>query len=84
MNAVEDGSYVDRLYAVATGWLGWTPELAWSTPLPELFLAMDARIEWAQMTNPFGSGKPGPKKVKPAPSTVAAKLRQVLTGRQAA
>ena len=57
--------------------------MAWNTPLPELFLAMDARIEWAQMTNPFGSGKPGPKKGKPVPSTVAAKLRQVLTGRQA-
>ena len=56
--------------------------MAWNTPLPELFLAMDARIEWAQMTNPFGSGKPGPKHGKPAPSTVAAKLRQVLTGRQ--
>ena len=58
--------------------------MAWNTPLPELFLAMDARIEWAQMTNPFGSGKPGPKKGKPSPSTVATKLRQVLTGRQAA
>lgn len=58
--------------------------MAWNTPLPELFLAMDARIEWAQMTNPFGSGKPRPKQGKPAPSTVAAKLRQVLTGRQAA
>lgn len=56
--------------------------MAWKTPLPELFLAMDARIEWAQMTNPFGSGKAGAKKGKPAPSTVAAKLRQVLTGRQ--
>jgi len=56
--------------------------MAWSTPLPELFLAMDARIEWAQMPNPFGGGKPGPKKGKPAPSAVAAKLRQVLTGRQ--
>ncbi|WP_346769740.1 hypothetical protein [Pseudomonas sp. TMW22090] len=43
---------------------------------------MDARIEWAQMTNPFG-GKPSGSKEKPKPSTVAEKLRQVLTGRQA-
>ena len=57
--------------------------MAWSTPLPELFLAMDARIEWAQMTNPFGGGKPSGKKDKPAPSAVAVKLRQVLAGRQA-
>jgi hypothetical protein len=68
------------MYAVATGWLGWSPETAWHTPLPELFLAMDARIEWAQMTNPFG-GKPSGPKEKPKPSTVAAKLRQALTGR---
>ena len=66
---------------MATGWLGWPPDLAWTTPLPELFLAMDARIEWAQMTNPFGNGKPNGKKDKPAPSTVAAKLRQALVGR---
>jgi hypothetical protein len=68
---------------MATGWLGWPPDLAWVTPLPELFLAMDARVEWAQLTNPFGGGKAAVKKDKPAPSTVAAKLRQALTGRQA-
>jgi hypothetical protein len=68
---------------VATGWLGWSPELAWRTPMPELFLAMDAKLEWTQMTNPFG-GKASGKKDKPKPSTVAAKLRQALTGRQAA
>jgi hypothetical protein len=69
---------------MATGWLGWPPDLAWTTPLPELFLAMDARVEWAQMTNPFGGGKKTPKAGKPSPSTVADKLRQALTGRQAA
>ncbi|MEZ2874124.1 MULTISPECIES: hypothetical protein [Pseudomonas chlororaphis group] len=69
---------------MATGWLGWPPDMAWRTPLPELFLAMDARIEWAQMTNPFGGGKASAKKSKPAPSSVAAKLRQALTGRQSA
>jgi hypothetical protein len=69
---------------VATGWLGWSPELAWATPIPELFLAMDAKIEWAQMTNPFGGGKAKTKADKPSPSTVADKLRQALTGRQAA
>jgi len=68
---------------VATGWLGWPPALAWATPMPELFLAMDARLEWAQMTNPFGA-KAGAGKEKPKPSTVAAKLRQALTGRQPA
>lgn len=84
MSAVEDGSYVDRLFSIATGWLGWSPDTAWRTPLPELFMAMDARIEWAQMTNPFGAGKSVGQPEKPKPTTVADKLRQVLTGRKAA
>lgn len=66
---------------MATGWLGWPPDLAWRTPLPELFLALDARIEWTRMSNPFGTGKPD--KDKPKPSTVAEKLRQALVGRKA-
>lgn len=57
--------------------------MAWSTPLPELFIAMDARIEWAQMTNPFGSGKKQGVKEKPSASNVADKLRMALTGRKA-
>lgn len=52
--------------------------------MPELFLAMDAKIEWAQMTNPFGTGKTKTKAEKPSASSVADKLRQALTGRQAA
>ncbi|MFC6335486.1 hypothetical protein [Pseudomonas karstica] len=42
---------------------------------------MDARIEWAQMTNPFGAGKKALAAGKPSPATVADKLRQALTGR---
>jgi hypothetical protein len=42
---------------------------------------MDAKIEWARMTNPFGSGKAPAD--KPKPTTVAEKLRQALTGRRA-
>ncbi|QNV69313.1 hypothetical protein F7661_22615 [Pseudomonas sp. CFA] len=66
---------------MATGWLGWAPDVAWSTPLPELFMAMDARIEWAQMTNPFGGGAKSGGSEKPRPTTVADKLRQALAGR---
>ncbi|WP_338791100.1 hypothetical protein [Pseudomonas sp. AE27] len=71
------------MYSVAVGWLGWAPDVAWSTPLPELFLAMDARVEWARMTNPFGSGKQQGAKEKPGASSVADKLRAALTGRKA-
>ncbi len=46
-------------------------------------MALDARLEWSQMTNPFGKGKGQGAKAKPSPSTVADKLRQALTGRRA-
>ncbi|WP_236066301.1 hypothetical protein [Pseudomonas palmensis] len=51
--------------------------------MPELFIALDAKIEWSQMTNPFGSGKAASQKVKPKPADVAEKLRQALTGMRA-
>lgn len=82
MSVVEDGSYVDRLFSIATGWLGWSPDTAWRTPLPELFMAMDARLEWVQMTSPFGKGKAAGAPRKPGASAVADKLRHALTGRK--
>ncbi|WP_447809232.1 hypothetical protein [Pseudomonas putida] len=57
--------------------------MAWRTPLPELFMALDARLEWSQMTNPFGKGKAQVARPKPSASAVADKLRQALTGRNA-
>lgn len=44
-------------------------------------MALDARLEWSQMTNPFGKGKTQGNKSKPSASTVADKLRQAFTGR---
>ncbi|UUC17533.1 hypothetical protein NOV18_20015 [Pseudomonas asiatica] len=71
------------MFSVAVGWLGWSPQVAWTTPLPELFLAMDARVEWARMTHPFGgSGKVQDKPEKPL--GVADKLRAALSGRKQA
>lgn len=46
-------------------------------------MAMDARLEWVQMTSPFGNGKAGVRQEKPKPTKVAEKLRQALTGRKA-
>ncbi|MBC3484687.1 hypothetical protein HU750_03305 [Pseudomonas sp. SWRI50] len=67
---------------MATGWLGWAPDVAWVTPLPELFMAMDARLEWVKMTNPFGASGAQTPKEKPHAASVADKLRQALTGRK--
>lgn len=55
--------------------------MAWSTPIPELLLALDARIEWVNMTNPFGGGKKAEAAAKPSATTVANKLRSALLGR---
>lgn len=56
--------------------------MAWATPLPELFMALDAKLEWAQMTNPFGNGEAKGAKPKPTASGVAEKLRMALTGKK--
>jgi len=47
---------------IATGYLGWTPEQAWHTPIPQIFLALDWRVDWARKTNPFGSSEEPAKK----------------------
>ncbi len=31
--------------------------MAWSTPIPELLLAYESKIEFLRATNPFGSGE---------------------------
>jgi len=36
---------------VATGWLGWTPAVALSTPIPQIFVALKARAKWLAMAN---------------------------------
>jgi len=36
--------YADA-YKIATGWLGWTPETAWSATLPEILQAFDGHID---------------------------------------
>jgi len=36
---------------MATGWLGWTPEVAWRCTIPDLLIAVRARVKWQQMVN---------------------------------
>ena len=49
--------------------------------MPEIFVALDARVEWTNMTNPFGSKpekKPEKEKEKPKPmSEFIAKVIQM-------
>lgn len=49
------------MFKVATGWLGWSPEVALNTPIPQIELALEGRIEWVRKTNPFCGGEAEPE-----------------------
>jgi hypothetical protein len=68
---------IDRLFAIGTGYLGWSAEQTMDTPMPQILLALDAKIEWTQSTNPFGGGKP--KADKGQPQKPAQKLRAMYS-----
>jgi len=72
---VKNGSYVDYLFGVATGWLGWPPETAWRTPVPQIMLALDARLDWT------GRGQAQPQANPQKREGVADKLKAFLRGR---
>lgn len=75
---MKNGSYVDYLFGVATGWLGWSPDTAWHTPIPHIMLALDARLDWTGRGQAQGqaiAAKP------PARQGVAEKLKSFLRGR---
>ncbi|ENB9666603.1 hypothetical protein ABJB81_004999 [Pseudomonas putida] len=76
---MKNGSYVDYLFGVATGWLGWPPDTAWHTPIPQIMLALDARIDWTGRGQGQGQGQTpaAPQKRE----SVADKLKSFLRGR---
>ena len=41
---------------MATGWLGWPPDVAWEAPVSQILLAIEGRVDFAVKTNPFGGG----------------------------
>lgn len=43
--------YLDHLFKAATGWLGWTPEVALRTPMPLIELAMEGRYAYLRAVN---------------------------------
>lgn len=72
---------MDDLFEVATGWLGWSPEQAMHTPIPQITLALKGRVDWARKTNPFGGGEA--EQPPESDVDVAAKLRAALGARNA-
>jgi hypothetical protein len=49
--------YHTKLFRIATGWLGWTPEQAWNATLAEILEAHQGRTE--MLASIFGGGKKG-------------------------
>jgi hypothetical protein len=48
--------FAEHLFGIATGWLGWTPEVALHTPMPQIYVALKARVRWLAIQN----GRPDP------------------------
>ncbi len=48
------------MFKYATGWLGWSPEVAEATPFPVIELALDGKVEFLIATTP-GAKKPPQK-----------------------
>lgn len=59
---------------MATGWLGWPPDVAWRTPIPQIMLALNARLEW------MSPGKASAPPAKRDKSTIAERLKARLRG----
>jgi len=55
---------MDEVFEMATGWLGWEPEVVLNTPLSQINLALKGRMDFILKTSPFGSGKEEEKTVK--------------------
>lgn len=61
-----------HVFGIATGWLGWSPEQAWNSTIPEIDAAVDGRIEWVRMTTPGAKKQEEPKNFGEFISTVKA------------
>jgi hypothetical protein len=66
----------------ATGWLGWSPEAALTTPIPQIELAFEGFIDCKVKTNPFGSGESdgGQQQKPPEPERVQQDIKSALRG----
>lgn len=70
------------MFKRATGWLGWSPEAALTTPIPQIELAFEGFIDCKVKTNPFGSGdsEGGQKDKPPEPERVQQDIKSALRG----
>lgn len=50
--------FCDHLFGVATGWLGWSPRQALRTPIPQIIVALKARVEWIALSQGKSTDSP--------------------------
>lgn len=78
---VED--YLDHLFKLGMGWLGWTEAETLDTSMPAIVLAYDGRIEMLQSIFGKGEAKAGEPESVPEPEAgapVADRLKSTLRG----
>ena len=68
--------FVDELFKAGCGYLGWSPEIVLTTPIPQVMLALEGKFDFAVKSNPFG-GKPAEAR-KPVDADVIRKKRATL------
>lgn len=44
-----EAEYLVHIFGVATGWLGWHPEAAWNSTVPEITISIAAKVDFIQM-----------------------------------
>lgn len=70
--------FVADLFKVATGWLGWPPRVALTTPIPQIMLAQQGMIEWNRKL--WGGGEPEEER-PPEPADIASKIKRLFRAR---
>jgi len=58
---MSEDDFLTHIFGVATGWLGWTPDTAWGCTVPEITVAIEAKIDFLNMQN---GGPKKPSKTK--------------------
>ena len=70
-----EGEHLEHVFGVATGWLGWPPESAWQSTIPEINVAIAAKVEFIKMTTP---GMKPKKSVEKKPQGMGAFIAAIM------
>ncbi|WP_431856602.1 hypothetical protein [Azospirillum sp.] len=64
------------LFQRATGWLGWTPGVTLRASIFHIEMALDGKVEFVRMTNPWGGDEPSQAAPPKSDDEVAAGLAE--------